>query len=139
MFFVWFRLQLARKWAAWAFRQYINRSTPCGRACHLLCSLGIPVISAFNDLGPGDLGRPLVISPGDLARCAVIAKGDSWTKRSGIPTICMAVNALRGRRAGRQHPSFFPPILGRGSRCRLSSLPVEKTRWITREGCGVPR
>ena len=36
----------------------------------------IPVISAFDDLGPGDLGRPLVISPGDLARCAVISPGD---------------------------------------------------------------
>ena len=66
------------------------------------------------------------------------AKGDSWTKRSGIPTACMAVNALRDRRAGRQPPSFFTPIVGRGSRCRLSSLPVEKTRRITREGCGVP-
>ena len=40
-----------------------------------LCT-GIPVISAFDDLGLGDLGRPLVISPGDLARCAVISPGD---------------------------------------------------------------
>ena len=36
----------------------------------------LPVISAFNDLGPGDLGQALVISPGDLARCAVISPGD---------------------------------------------------------------
>ena len=33
-------------------------------------------ISAFDDLGPGDLGLPLVISPGDLARCAMISPGD---------------------------------------------------------------
>ena len=37
---------------------------------------GIPVISTFDDLGPGDLGRPVVISPSDLGRCAVISPGD---------------------------------------------------------------
>ena len=29
----------------------------------------IPVISAFNDLGPGDPGRPPVISPGRPPTC----------------------------------------------------------------------
>ena len=47
--------------------------------------------------------RVLIIKH-QLAATALIlpsdAKGDSWTKRSGIPTACMAVNALRGRQAG---------------------------------------
>ena len=33
-----------------------------------LTSVRIPVISAFDNLGPRDLGRSSVISPGDLAR-----------------------------------------------------------------------
>ena len=42
----------------------------------------IPVISASDDLGPGDLRHPLVISPGDLARSAVISPGDlaRWSR-----------------------------------------------------------
>ena len=34
------------------------------------------VISAFDDLGPGDLGRSEVISPGDLGPSEVISPGD---------------------------------------------------------------
>ena len=79
------------------------------------------MISAFDDLGPGDLGLPLVISPGDLARCAVISPGDlaRWSRPVGPrlawpPYPCIRTHWRQA--AGRSRSVISPGYLARLSR-----------------------
>ena len=65
-------------WTFWSRWRKLLRCCRCwefwflDRAYRIWCA----VISAFDDLGPGDLGPSEVISPGDLGPFEVISPGD---------------------------------------------------------------